>query len=127
MCCGRSRVHAQSFHCQHRAGHGPDPAGPDGIFWGTSLGAQYRTRFADLITFARRDWAKSARRWAGLGEGSQREPVAPPREPTMLGWDSEQVGFSPFHQTSLLCNDSASTRDFEQIWRSRQELVPARG
>ncbi|WHT17627.1 alpha/beta hydrolase [Crossiella sp. CA-258035] len=79
--------------------------------------------FDDLITSARRDWAESARRLAGLRDGTQRELVAPPREQTMLGWDSEQVGFSPFQQTSVMCNDSAGTRDFEEIWRSRQELV----
>ncbi|MBP2477184.1 pimeloyl-ACP methyl ester carboxylesterase [Crossiella equi] len=79
--------------------------------------------FDDLVTSARRDWPESARRLAALRDGATRELRAPARQKTMLGWDGDASGFNPFQQTSVMCNDSGSTRDFEEIWQHRLALV----
>ncbi|MFD2419043.1 alpha/beta fold hydrolase [Amycolatopsis pigmentata] len=115
---------------------GEDKIGYYGVSWGTALGAQYRTLFdahvdkmlldsvmaPTLITSARRDWPASARDLAGLRDGSTLKAL-PGKEKSTFGWDAGQPGFSPFQQTSVLCDDSGSTRDFDEIWNARLRLI----
>jgi pimeloyl-ACP methyl ester carboxylesterase len=78
--------------------------------------------FDDLITSTRRNWPASARELVALTGTSTLKPV-PGKGKPVFGWDADQTGFSPFQQTSVLCNDSGSTRDFEEIWNARLRLV----
>jgi hypothetical protein len=47
----------------------------------------------------------------------------PSKEKSTFGWDADQTGFSPFQQTSVMCNDSGSTRDFDEVWNARLRLI----
>lgn len=78
--------------------------------------------FDSLITSTRRNWPASARELAALREGSTLK-AKPDETKRTFGWDAEQTSFSPFQQTSVNCNDSGSTRDFDEIWNARLRLI----
>jgi hypothetical protein len=42
-----------------------------------------------------------------------------------FGWDTERTGGSTFQQTSLLCNESPTPRDFDAMWRDHLDRVKA--
>lgn len=75
-----------------------------------------------LITSARRDWPASARRLVELTAGATLE-ASPSKKARTFGWDADQTGFSPFQQTSVMCNDAAGTRDFDQAWNAWLQLI----
>ncbi|MCS7477902.1 alpha/beta hydrolase [Umezawaea endophytica] len=79
--------------------------------------------FDGLLTETRRDWASSARRLVALRDGASTLEALPHQEKRGFGWDADQTGFSPFQQTSVLCNDSAGTRDFDEVWTARLRLI----
>ncbi|MBP2338172.1 pimeloyl-ACP methyl ester carboxylesterase [Saccharothrix coeruleofusca] len=84
-------------------------------------GERDRSAFDSMITYSRRDWPEAARWLVDVRDrGASAAPVS---EPGALGWDSEILGFSPFQQTAVMCNDSGSTRDFDEIWRHRLDLI----
>jgi pimeloyl-ACP methyl ester carboxylesterase len=78
--------------------------------------------FDGVLTSARRDWQASARRLVALRDGAVLE-ARPGGEGGAFGWDADQTGFSPFQQTSVRCNDSGSTRDFDEVWDARLRLI----
>ncbi|MEE2044382.1 alpha/beta fold hydrolase [Nocardiopsis tropica] len=68
-----------------------------------------------------REWPANARSLAthldgGVPEWGVRNGPVPG-----AGWDAEPSGFDAFAQVSLLCNDSDSPRDFDQVWQNRLE------
>ncbi|WP_434446677.1 alpha/beta fold hydrolase [Lentzea sp. E54] len=75
-----------------------------------------------LITSARRDWPESARRLVALTAGATLE-ASPGKKARTFGWDADQTGFSPFQQTSVMCNDAGGTRDFDQAWNAWLQLI----
>ncbi|HEX6342267.1 alpha/beta fold hydrolase [Umezawaea sp.] len=78
--------------------------------------------FDGLLTSTRRYWAATARQLAAIRDRAT--PAAlPDGEVRAFGWDADQTGFSPFQQTSVMCNESVSTRDFDQVWDVRLRLV----
>ncbi|SDZ36072.1 TAP-like protein [Amycolatopsis xylanica] len=68
--------------------------------------------FDGWLTSPRKDWPRSARDLVGAREGAA----------STMGWE-DRHGFSSFQQSAVFCNDSVSTRDFEQVWRNRQALI----
>ncbi|GAA2825204.1 alpha/beta fold hydrolase [Crossiella cryophila] len=61
------------------------------------------------------DWPSAAKALAALrdgGGGAERS-----------GWDTTPTGGNSFQQTAVLCNSSTSARDFETIYRLRQERI----
>ncbi|SEP82644.1 TAP-like protein [Lentzea xinjiangensis] len=78
--------------------------------------------FDSMITTSRRHWAATARELAALAAGGTLGARAAEENRT-FGWDADQTGFSPFQQTAVMCNDSGSTRDFDEVWDARLRLI----
>lgn len=64
----------------------------------------------------RRDWPQAAKALAALRDGTSAEAGR-------MGWETTPNGGNSFQQTAVLCNGSTSPRDFETIYRLRQERI----
>ncbi|QUX29771.1 alpha/beta fold hydrolase [Nocardiopsis akebiae] len=73
-----------------------------------------------LLATPEREWPANARSLVTLLDGGVPETGAAHGPVSGAGWDSEPV-FDSFAQVSLLCNDSDSPRDFDQVWQNRLE------
>ncbi|SDG04747.1 TAP-like protein [Lentzea fradiae] len=73
---------------------------------------------SEMFAYPRRDWAYVAAQLKSI-----RDVSAAPRRTGGLGWDAGLLRSHQFPQTAILCNDSPSTRDFETVWRHREERV----
>lgn len=81
-----------------------------------------------LLATPEREWPDNATALGTLLDGGVPELGQPHSEG--LGWDSETDGGTFFAQMALLCNDSESPRDFDQVWQhrtDRAERLPAMG
>ncbi|HUQ59950.1 alpha/beta fold hydrolase [Lentzea sp.] len=78
--------------------------------------------FDGQITSPRRGWSAAGRWLVALRDGTPKPPTAQ-GEPAAFGWDTDVLGFNPFQQTSVFCNDSGGTRDFDEIWQHRLDLL----
>lgn len=67
----------------------------------------------------RKEWAGIAEQLKSIRDGGA--PVTTPARRSGFDWDADVSGYDPFPQTALLCNDSPSPRDFETVWRHREE------
>ncbi|GAA1962425.1 alpha/beta fold hydrolase [Amycolatopsis minnesotensis] len=74
-----------------------------------------------MMANPRKEWAVLAGQLATIRDGGV--PAGNHAPPSGFGWDAEPTGFSEFQQTSLLCNESASPRDFDTVWQHRQDRV----
>ena len=81
-----------------------------------------------LLPTPEREWPDNAAALVTLLDGGVPGPGRPPAQG--FGWDTETDGGTFFAQMALLCNDSESPRDFDQVWRhrtERAERLPAMG
>lgn len=87
-----------------------------------------------LLATPEREWPRNASALVTLLDGGVPAAgrSAEPADPGLpgLGWEDETDGATFFAQMALLCNDSESPRDFDQVWRhrtERAERLPAMG
>ncbi|PWV55293.1 alpha/beta fold hydrolase [Nocardiopsis sp. L17-MgMaSL7] len=81
-----------------------------------------------LLSTPEREWPDNAAALVTLLDGGVPELGQPHSEG--FGWDTETDGGTFFAQMALLCNDSESPRDFDQVWQNRTERaerLPAMG
>ncbi|MGW0522571.1 alpha/beta fold hydrolase [Crossiella sp. NPDC003009] len=69
------------------------------------------------IAGPRRDWSRAAKALVALRQGGGAERAG------TMGWQTTPTGGNTFQQTAVLCNGSTSARDFETLYRLRQERI----
>ncbi|MBP2479539.1 pimeloyl-ACP methyl ester carboxylesterase [Crossiella equi] len=65
----------------------------------------------------RAHWPRAARALAALRDGGQAARAG------SFGWETTPNGGNTFQQTAVLCNSATGARDFETIYRKRQDRV----
>lgn len=84
--------------------------------------AEHLDIFDGAITSRRHDWPASARTLTALRDGKPLDSASP-KANLGFGWDADSPGFSSFQQAAVMCNDSGGSRDFEEAWRARLQLI----
>jgi hypothetical protein len=83
--------------------------------------AKDRDQFDALLTGGRATWPESARQLVAARSGAPLSAPAP-KQAAGFGWDDPNQLVTTDQQDALLCNESASSRDFETNWRNRVAL-----